>query len=356
MTRRARTGHETPPSAGSQQAEEQSAQSALSPGRSAMRRCDLSAAPTGAHCRPEPPGAGASTVVVRELLGCAVRGKSSEDLSPPPTRTLTLRYEGDGNRNDDVEDVAMPGGEVENANDDDERRSDDDAMPGPSNLSLRERLRLTLPDHGAGADHRTISYLVGPGLSVPVAPLVAAVRIAVPSGRSWRPSLQRHARKLPSRLATRNGAVVEVDVPFDGRLSPRPRPDISQDAVYLLPRCVVDLQGVVGLDGPRRQSVAATAEVLKRSGRARSEAESSETIGRMRSMATKEIEFVFEPDPDGGYHAYAPELPGLHTEGDTLDEAVSNAEEALALYVEGLREEGRTLDMGVVRLTLPLPV
>ena len=67
------------------------------------------------------------------------------------------------------------------------------------------------------------------------------------------------------------------------------------------------------------------------------------------------IEFVFAPDSDGGYHAYAPELPGLHTEGETLGEALVSAEEALALYVEGLREEGRTLDMGVVRRTLPLP-
>lgn len=67
------------------------------------------------------------------------------------------------------------------------------------------------------------------------------------------------------------------------------------------------------------------------------------------------VEFVFEPDPDGGYHAYAPELPGLHTEGDTLDEAVVNAEEALRLYVESLRDEGRSLDMGVVRRSLALP-
>ncbi len=67
------------------------------------------------------------------------------------------------------------------------------------------------------------------------------------------------------------------------------------------------------------------------------------------------VEFVFEPDPEGGYHAYAPELPGLHTEGDTLDEAVVNAEEALRLYVEGLRDEGRSLDMGVVRRLLALP-
>lgn len=53
-----------------------------------------------------------------------------------------------------------------------------------------------------------------------------------------------------------------------------------------------------------------------------------------------EITFVLEPNPDGGYHAYAPDLPGLHTQGDDLEEALANAREALDLYVEGLREEG----------------
>jgi predicted RNase H-like HicB family nuclease len=70
----------------------------------------------------------------------------------------------------------------------------------------------------------------------------------------------------------------------------------------------------------------------------------------------REVEFVFEPEPEGGYHAYAPELPGLHTQGEDLEEATANAEEALALYVEGLREEGRPLEMGVVRRRLRLPV
>ncbi len=70
---------------------------------------------------------------------------------------------------------------------------------------------------------------------------------------------------------------------------------------------------------------------------------------------TDEIEFVFEPQEEGGYHVYAPDLPGLHTQGDTLDEATENAREALGLYVEGLREEGRTLDTGIVRRKLPLP-
>ena len=43
--------------------------------------------------------------------------------------------------------------------------------------------------------------------------------------------------------------------------------------------------------------------------------------------SAREVEFVFEPQDEGGYHAYAPELPGLHTQGDTLEEATDNARE-----------------------------
>jgi predicted RNase H-like HicB family nuclease len=68
-----------------------------------------------------------------------------------------------------------------------------------------------------------------------------------------------------------------------------------------------------------------------------------------------EIEFIFEPQEEGGYYVYAPDLPGLHTQGETLEEARANAEEALSLYVEGLQEEGRPLDAGVVRQKLRVP-
>ncbi len=69
----------------------------------------------------------------------------------------------------------------------------------------------------------------------------------------------------------------------------------------------------------------------------------------------KEIELVFEPLDEGGFHVYAPDLPGLHTQGDDIDKATKNAEEALALYVEGLREDGGSLDTGVIRRKFPLP-
>lgn len=69
----------------------------------------------------------------------------------------------------------------------------------------------------------------------------------------------------------------------------------------------------------------------------------------------QEIELVFEPQEEGGFHVYAPDLPGLHTQGDDLDEATRNAEEALVLYVEGVREDGGSLDTGVIRRKFPLP-
>jgi predicted RNase H-like HicB family nuclease len=71
--------------------------------------------------------------------------------------------------------------------------------------------------------------------------------------------------------------------------------------------------------------------------------------------STQEIELVFEPQDEGGYHVYAPDLPGLHTQGDDLDDAMANAGEAVALYVEGLREDGEPLDSGVIRRKIPLP-
>jgi predicted RNase H-like HicB family nuclease len=70
---------------------------------------------------------------------------------------------------------------------------------------------------------------------------------------------------------------------------------------------------------------------------------------------SREVELVFAPQEGGGFHVYAPDLPGLHTQGDTLEEAMANASEALELYVEGLREEGQPLDFGVVRRKFPIP-
>ena len=61
------------------------------------------------------------------------------------------------------------------------------------------------------------------------------------------------------------------------------------------------------------------------------------------------------PPRKGGFHVYAPDLPGLHTQGEDLADATKNAEEALALHIEGVREDGGSLDTGVIRCKFQLP-
>jgi antitoxin HicB len=43
---------------------------------------------------------------------------------------------------------------------------------------------------------------------------------------------------------------------------------------------------------------------------------------------------------EGGYLAYFPALPGCHTWGETYEQAVTNAEEALIGYLEALQKNG----------------
>ena len=49
---------------------------------------------------------------------------------------------------------------------------------------------------------------------------------------------------------------------------------------------------------------------------------------------------LFEPAEEGGYVATCPALPGLVTEGDTLDEARANARDAIQGYLESLALDG----------------
>ena len=46
------------------------------------------------------------------------------------------------------------------------------------------------------------------------------------------------------------------------------------------------------------------------------------------------LKVILEPSDEGGFTVYVPFLPGCISEGDTLEEALANIEEALALYLE----------------------
>lgn len=50
---------------------------------------------------------------------------------------------------------------------------------------------------------------------------------------------------------------------------------------------------------------------------------------------------LFEPAPAGGYVVTCPALPGLVTEGDSLEEARAMAADAIRGYLESLRKDGQ---------------
>ena len=49
---------------------------------------------------------------------------------------------------------------------------------------------------------------------------------------------------------------------------------------------------------------------------------------------------LFEPAEEGGFVATCPALPGLVTEGETLDEAREMVQDAIRAYLESLQKDG----------------
>ena len=49
---------------------------------------------------------------------------------------------------------------------------------------------------------------------------------------------------------------------------------------------------------------------------------------------------VVDPDDSSGYTVTVPSLPGCVTQGETVDECLQNAREAIQLYIETLAAAG----------------
>ena len=59
------------------------------------------------------------------------------------------------------------------------------------------------------------------------------------------------------------------------------------------------------------------------------------------------VTFIFTPQPEGGYTVTCKELPGLVTEGDSVDEALANLKDAFAATLELYEDLGRPLPEGI---------
>ncbi len=52
---------------------------------------------------------------------------------------------------------------------------------------------------------------------------------------------------------------------------------------------------------------------------------------------------VLLPDADGGYVVTVPSLPGCVTQGDSREDALRNAQEAIEVYIEDCRLAGEPI-------------
>lgn len=79
-------------------------------------------------------------------------------------------------------------------------------------------------------------------------------------------------------------------------------------------------------------------------------------------MKKKILEYnvVFQKEEDGGYSVWVPDLGGCASQGDNLEEAISNIKEAMELYLEDADEdqlaEGREhKEIFLVPVQVPTP-
>jgi predicted RNase H-like HicB family nuclease len=69
------------------------------------------------------------------------------------------------------------------------------------------------------------------------------------------------------------------------------------------------------------------------------------TMGNYNSLPMQRFTYTIhlEPAEEGGYVVTVPALPGCITEGDTYDEAIANAHEAIEGFVEALTKAGQPI-------------
>lgn len=60
-------------------------------------------------------------------------------------------------------------------------------------------------------------------------------------------------------------------------------------------------------------------------------------------MKILNYKIFLKKEPEGGFTVFVPSLPGCITYGDTLDEAIKKAKEAIELYIESLKAHGEEI-------------
>lgn len=60
-------------------------------------------------------------------------------------------------------------------------------------------------------------------------------------------------------------------------------------------------------------------------------------------MEIYDFKVILEPDETGGYVVSCPSLPGCYSQGETVEKAMKNIEEAILLCLEDMEAEGERI-------------
>jgi antitoxin HicB len=60
-------------------------------------------------------------------------------------------------------------------------------------------------------------------------------------------------------------------------------------------------------------------------------------------MKQRTYRILLTPEDEGGFSVSVPALPGCFTQGETIEEAIEMAREAIGVYIESLEEDGEPI-------------
>lgn len=64
----------------------------------------------------------------------------------------------------------------------------------------------------------------------------------------------------------------------------------------------------------------------------------------------RQYTIILEPDPEeGGYTVTVPALPGCITQGETIEQCIERAREAITGYIESLKSDGEPIPEEIER-------
>ncbi len=60
-------------------------------------------------------------------------------------------------------------------------------------------------------------------------------------------------------------------------------------------------------------------------------------------MKQRTYRILLTPEDEGGFSVSVPALPGCFTQGETIEEAIEMAKEAISVYIESLEQDGEPI-------------